>query len=39
MNLIGAIVVNLWAAGWLFAMVRVGLKARAAALAETNVTK
>ena len=28
MNLIGAIVVNLWVAGWMIAAVRVGLKAR-----------
>jgi hypothetical protein len=30
MNLIGAIVVNLWVAGWVIAMVRAGLKVRAA---------
>ena len=28
MNLIGAIVVNLWVAGWMIAAVRAGLKAR-----------
>jgi hypothetical protein len=33
MNLIGAIMVNLWVAGWMIAAVRAGLKARAAALA------
>ena len=30
MNLIGAILVNLWVAGWALAAVRAGLKARAA---------
>lgn len=28
MNLIGAVLVSLWAAGWMIASVRVGLKAR-----------
>jgi hypothetical protein len=32
MNLIGAIVVNLWVAGWMIAAVRAGLKARAATI-------
>ena len=31
MNLIGAIVVNLWVAGWMIAAVRAGLKARVVA--------
>ena len=30
MNLIGAMLVNLWVAGWAIAAVRAGLKARAA---------
>jgi hypothetical protein len=32
MNLIGAIVVNLWVAGWMIAAVQAGLKARAVAV-------
>jgi hypothetical protein len=39
MNLIGAMLVSLWAAGWMLAMVRVGLKARAVASAEPSVNK
>jgi hypothetical protein len=31
MNLMGAILVSLWAAGWMAAAVRAGLQARAAA--------
>ena len=31
MNLIGAMLVSLWVAGWAVAAVRAGLKARAAA--------
>ena len=34
MNLIGAIVVNLWVAGWVIAAVRAGLKARDVASAR-----
>ena len=34
MNLIGAIVVNLWVAGWMIAALRAGLKARAVTLAD-----
>ncbi len=29
MNLIGAVLVSLWAAGWMIAAVRAGLEARA----------
>ena len=36
MNLIGAVVVNLWVAGWMIATVRAGLKARAVELADPN---
>jgi hypothetical protein len=39
MNLIGAMLVSLWVAGWMIAMVRAGLKARVAALAETGANK
>jgi hypothetical protein len=39
MNLINAILVSLWAAGWAVAAVRAGLTARAAALAEPRVNK
>ena len=34
MNLIGAMLVSLWAAGWAVAAVRAGLKTRAAALVD-----
>jgi hypothetical protein len=36
MNLIGAMLVSLWAAGWAAAAVRAELKARAAAAPNTN---
>ncbi len=36
MNLIGAMLVSLWAAGWVAAAVRAGLRARATALGNTN---
>jgi hypothetical protein len=35
MNLMSAMLVSLWAAGWAVAAVRAGLKARAAALVDT----
>jgi hypothetical protein len=34
MNLIGAVLVSLWAAGWMIAALRAGLKARAATRAR-----
>jgi hypothetical protein len=40
MNLIGAVLVSLWAMGWMIAAVRAGLKARVAAIpGDSNVTK
>jgi hypothetical protein len=39
MNLIGAMLVSLWVAGWMLAMVRAGLKDRAAAPADTIANK
>jgi len=39
MNLIAAMLLSLWVAGWVAAMVRAGLKARGAALAEASVNK
>jgi hypothetical protein len=40
MNLIGAVLVSLWATGWMIAAVGAGLKARAAATAaNSSVTK
>ena len=39
MNLMGPMLVSLWAAGWMLAMVRAGLMARAAALAGISVKK
>jgi hypothetical protein len=39
MNFIGAMVVSLWTAGWMLAMLRAGLKARVVAPAEPSVNK
>jgi len=39
MNLIGAMLVSLWAAGWAVAAVRAGLKVRATATANATVSK
>ena len=38
MNLIGAVLVSLWAVGWMIAAVRAGLKARAANAGQ-DITK
>jgi hypothetical protein len=39
MNLIGAMLVSLWATGWVIAMVRAGLKARAATMVSPVASK
>jgi hypothetical protein len=39
MNLIGAIMVSLWAAGWVVAAVRAGLKARVAIMVDPIASK
>jgi hypothetical protein len=39
MNLVSGILISLWTAGWLVAMVRAGVKARAVATAEPSVKK
>jgi hypothetical protein len=39
MNLIGAMLMSLWTAGWMLAMVRAGWKARAIATADTTTSK
>jgi hypothetical protein len=36
MNLMGAVLVSLWAVGWMIAAVRAGLKARVAAPAVNS---
>jgi len=36
MNLMGAVLVSLWVAGWALAMVRAGLKARAAEITVSS---
>ena len=36
MNLMGAVLVHLWVAGWAFAVVRASLKARAAEVAASS---
>jgi hypothetical protein len=39
MNLIGAMLVGLWVTGWVIAMVRAGLKARAAIMVSPIASK
>ena len=39
MNLMGAVLVSLWALGWMIAAVTSGLKARAVALAPVSGKK
>ncbi len=39
MNIFGAVLVNLWAVGWMIAAVRAGLKARVAATAVSSTGK
>ena len=36
MNLMSAVLVNIWMAGWVLAMVRASLKARAATIAVSS---
>jgi hypothetical protein len=36
MNLLSAVLVNLWLAGWAYAMVIAGLKARSAEIANSS---
>ena len=39
MNLIAAMLVSIWAAGWVAALVRAGMKARAAEPIDTRAIK
>ncbi len=39
MNFIGAVLVSLWAAGWVVAAIRAGMKVRAAAPTDAIASK